>query len=183
MILFNGDLIFGFDNHTARECLLAWGKENNFFQLGDSDVTMDSDSASTFIVMDPDERIVNQIYDCVNKQAVLQNKTFSAQWAVSKDLYTEILSDKENSKDWFSIDPAGFASQSSTLNRYKTINWKYVKLEEFNNLVVQYSLSNFTINDVTRTERDKIVYFVASNLDILSELYYNDYTLYNTVNS
>ena len=181
MLIYNGKLLIGFSPICATRSILAWGEANGFVELGDNDLAKIDKCVSVFVVRNTDSRMADQVYAYIEKYAELQHTTLQDQWNRREDLLSEILSDPNELKDWFSIEPVSFVKQQTILDKYKTIDWDFIRLENFDALAQKYELSNLKgMTARSMTFVDKIKLYFNNYQTEKQMLYSEDYELYNS---
>lgn len=180
MLIYNGNLLIGLSSVCANNSILAWGKANGFIELGVNDLSRINKCVSVFIVRNPDIRMADQLYTYIEKYAELQHTTLQDQWNRRETLLVDMLSDHKEIKDWFSMEPVTFVKQSAILDKYKSIEWDILKLENFNTLADKYELPELSAGITRMSFIDKIKRFLDSYSQEKKMLYGEDYALYDS---
>ena len=66
-----------------------------------------------------------------------------AEWNNTEELMLETLQDEP--KDWYNINPVYLQTQTSASDRYKNIQWKFVKLDNFSEWATKNGYNEFEL--------------------------------------
>jgi hypothetical protein len=129
MVIWNGKHLIGTSPKCARRSIVSWGEANGFVQLGDADVKKIEDYTGIYLVRNPNGRLPKQIQTVTKRFAAAAGKEPMTEWQYTEELMRETLD--EEPKDWYNIDPVHLQKQTAASKRYKNINWKFIKLDDF----------------------------------------------------
>jgi len=129
MVIWNGTHLIGTSPKCARRSIISWGEENNFVQLGDNDVKNIKEYNAIYLVRNPNGRLPKQVQTVTKRFATAHGKEPMTEWTNTEELMLETLED--DPKDWYHINPVYLQTQLSASQKYKNINWTFVKLDDF----------------------------------------------------
>jgi len=129
MVIWNGKHLIGTSPKCARRSIISWGEENGFAQLGDADVKKIEKCNAIYLVRNPNGRLPKQVQTVTKRFANAHGKEPKAEWQNTEELMLETLED--DPKDWYNINPVYLQTQKSASERYKNIDWKFEKLDNF----------------------------------------------------
>ena len=143
MVIWNGKHLIGTSPKCARRSILNWGEANGFAQLGDADVKKIQEVDAVYLIRNPNGRLPKQIQTVTKRFATAHGKEPIAEWINTEELMVETLEDEP--KDWYNINPVYLQTQVSSSQRYKNINWKFVKLDDFSDWATKNGYKNFEL--------------------------------------
>ena len=144
MVIWNGRHLIGAAPKAARRSIASWGEANGFVQIGDADVKKLDEFIPVYVIREPGDRLQKQIHTFVNRFAIIQGKTFSEQWPMSRELLEDTLA--EDPKEWFTIDPVHFSTQTTAYEKYKNVKWNFVKLDNFGDWALDELYNDFILH-------------------------------------
>ena len=143
MVIWNGKHLIGTSPKCARRSILNWGEANGFAQLGDADVKKIQEVNAIYLVRNPNGRLPKQVQTVTKRFATAHGKEPIAEWINTEELMAETLEDEP--KDWYNINPVYLQTQVSASQRYKNINWKFVKLDDFSDWATKNGYEKFEL--------------------------------------
>ena len=143
MVIWNGTHLIGTSPKCARRSIINWGEANGFVQLGDADVKKIENADAIYLVRNPNGRLPKQIQTVTKRFATAHGKDPLSEWNDTEELMSETLDDEP--KDWYNINPVHLQTQTSASERYKNINWKFIKLDDFSNWAVKNGYEKFEL--------------------------------------
>ena len=143
MVIWNGTHLIGTSPKCARRSIINWGEANGFVQLGDADVKNIQNADAIYLVRNPNGRLPKQIQTVTKRFATAHGKEPLSEWNDTEELMTETLEDEP--KDWYNINPVHLQTQTSASERYKNINWTFIKLDDFSNWAVKNGYEKFEL--------------------------------------
>lgn len=179
MVIWNGKHLIGTSPKCARRSIVAWGEANGFVQLGDADVKKIEESTAIYLVRNPNGRLPKQIQTVTKRFASAVGKEPMTQWQDTEELLRETIEDEP--KDWYNIDPVNLQKQSSASERYKNIDWTFVKLDDFSNWVTNNGYEGFELfAENADPELIALINFFIEECEV-ENLYKEDFTLYRSL--
>jgi len=143
MVIWNGKHLIGTSPKCARRSIVNWGEANGFAQLGDADVKKIQEVDAVYLIRNPNGRLPKQIQTVTKRFATAHGKEPIAEWINTEELMVETLEDEP--KDWYNINPVYLQTQVSASQRYKNINWKFVKLDDFSDWATKNGYEKFEL--------------------------------------
>jgi len=143
MIIWNRKHLIGTSPKCARRSIVDWGANNGFAQLSDADVKNINDCDAVYLIRNPNGRLPKQVQTVTKRFATAHGKEPMAEWSNTEELMSETLADEP--KDWYNINPVYLQTQKSASEKYKNINWKFVKLDDFDNWATNNNYNNFEL--------------------------------------
>tara|TARA_B100001057_G_scaffold305326_1_gene305453 strand:- start:504 stop:1043 length:540 start_codon:yes stop_codon:yes gene_type:complete len=143
MVIWNGTHLIGTSPKCARRSIINWGEANGFVQLGDADVKKINESKAIYLVRNPNGRLPKQIQTVTKRFSTAHGKEPMAEWNDTEELMLETLQDEP--KDWYSINPVYLQTQTAASERYKNINWKFIKLDNFSKWALENGYKEFEL--------------------------------------
>ena len=181
MVIWNGKHLIGTSPKCARRSIVSWGEANGFVQLGDADVKKIEEATAIYLVRNPNGRLPKQIQTVTKRFASAQNKEPMAQWQYTEELLRETLED--DPKDWHNIDPVHLQRQTSASERYKNINWQFVKLDDFNTWATNNGYESFELfPENADPALIALINFFIEECDV-EDLYKEDFALYESLST
>jgi len=179
MVIWNGKHLIGTSPKCARRSIISWGEANGFVQIGDADVKKLDDFVAIYLVRNPNGRLPKQIQTVIKRFATATGKELMDQWKHTEELLRETLQD--DPKDWFNIDPVNLQTQTSGSERYKNINWQFVKLDNFNKWAISNDYDKFNLfPENADPALIALISFFIQECNV-EDLYQQDYQLYENI--
>ena len=101
------------------------------------------------------------------------------QWQDTEELLRETIEDEP--KDWYNIDPVNLQKQSSACERYKNIDWTFVKLDDFSDWATNNGYEGFELfAENADPELIALINFFIEECEV-ENLYKEDFTLYRSL--
>jgi len=179
MVIWNGTHLIGTSPKCARRSIINWGEQNNFVQLGDKDVKNITECNAIYLVRNPNGRLPKQVQTVTKRFASAHGKENMAEWEDTEELMLETLQDEP--KDWYNINPVYLQTQVSASERYKNINWTFVKLDDFSDWATKNGYEKFELYPENADPELIALITLFIEESGVESLYSEDFTLYEKI--
>lgn len=181
MVIWNGKHLIGTSPKCARRSIGSWGEANGFVQLGDADVKKIENATAIYFVRNPNGRLPKQIHTVIKRFATAHSKDPMDQWQYTEELLRDTLTD--DPKEWYNVDPVHLQKQTSASERYKNINWTFVKLDDFDTWAKNNEYEGFEL--FAENADPSLIALISFFIEEcgVEELYKEDFNLYETISS
>ena len=143
MVIWNRTHLIGTSSKCARRSIINWGEANGFAELSDADVKNIKECSAIYLIRNPNGRLPKQVQTVTKRFATAHGKEPMAEWDDTEELMLETLQDEP--KDWYNINPVYLQTQKSASEKYKNIDWTFVKLDNFNDWALKNNYENFEL--------------------------------------
>lgn len=177
MVIWNGKHLIGTSPKCARRSIISWGEANGFVQLGDADVKKIDECTAIYLVRNPNGRLPKQIQTVTKRLATAIGKEPMDQWQDTEELLRETILDEP--KDFYSIDPVHLQKQTAASERYKNIDWQFIKLDNFSTWATDNGYEEFELYPENADPAlIALINFFIEECSV-EDLYKEDFELYN----
>ena len=179
MVIWNGTHLIGASAKCARRSIINWGEANGFAELSDADVKNIKECSAIYLIRNPNGRLPKQVQTVTKRFATAHGKEPMAEWDDTEELMLETLDD--DPKDWYNINPVYLQTQKSASEKYKNINWTFVKLDNFNEWATKNNYNEFEL--FAENADPELIALITLFLEEsgVESLYKEDFDLYENI--
>ena len=179
MVIWNGTHLIGASAKCARRSIINWGEANGFAELSDADVKNIKECSAIYLIRNPNGRLPKQVQTVTKRFATAHGKEPMAEWDDTEELMLETLDD--DPKDWYNINPVYLQTQKSASEKYKNINWTFVKLDNFNEWATKNNYNEFEL--FAENADPELIALITLFLEEsgVESLYKEDFDLYKKI--
>ena len=179
MVIWNGTHLIGASAKCARRSIINWGEANGFAELSDADVKNVKECSAIYLIRNPNGRLPKQVQTVTKRFATAHGKEPMAEWGDTEELMLETLDD--DPKDWYNINPVYLQTQKSASEKYKNIDWTFVKLDDFNEWATKNNYNEFEL--FAENADPELIALITLFLEEsgVESLYKEDFDLYENI--
>jgi len=179
MVIWNGTHLIGASAKCARRSIINWGEANGFAELSDADVKNVKECSAIYLIRNPNGRLPKQVQTVTKRFATAHGKEPMAEWGDTEELMLETLDD--DPKDWYNINPVYLQTQKSASEKYKNIDWTFVKLDDFNEWATKNNYNEFEL--FAENADPELIALITLFLEEsgVESLYKEDFDLYEKI--
>ena len=179
MVIWNGTHLIGASAKCARRSIINWGEANGFAELSDADVKNVKECSAIYLIRNPNGRLPKQVQTVTKRFATAHGKEPMAEWGDTEELMLETLDD--DPKDWYNINPVYLQTQKSASEKYKNIDWTFVKLDDFIEWATKNNYNEFEL--FAENADPELIALITLFLEEsgVESLYKEDFDLYEKI--